>query len=267
MLLTASNLNMANRVNPGAELLALARTIAAQHALDPALVCAVIEQESAWDAHAIRYEPAFRVRYVAPLGLPPSEEIARSISWGLMQVMGQVAREHGFTGKFLSALGDPAAGLDVGCVVLASKFAAAARLSGFVLTNPGIKMPAPTGLAPLALSLSAGAASSRAGEAAEQGSAASEILHPDPAASSELSFRASPTGLGRGDEESAVSLSGAGISAASSPASPVPSESADSSTSSASAASSLTHRALLLWNGGANPDYPAQVLARLANYR
>jgi soluble lytic murein transglycosylase-like protein len=30
--------------------------------LDPALVCSVVEQESAWDAHAIRYEPAFRVR-------------------------------------------------------------------------------------------------------------------------------------------------------------------------------------------------------------
>ena len=110
---------------PPAEIVALARAAAARHALDPALVCAVIEQESAWDMHAIRYEPAFRVRYVAPLGLPPTEEIARSISWGLMQVMGQVAREHGFTGKFLSALCEPETGLDVGCAVLAAKFAAA----------------------------------------------------------------------------------------------------------------------------------------------
>ena len=89
------------------------------------LVCAVIEQESAWDPHAIRYEPAFRARYVAPLGLPPTEEVARSISWGLMQVMGQVAREHGFAGKFLSALCDPATGLDTGCAVLSAKLAAA----------------------------------------------------------------------------------------------------------------------------------------------
>lgn len=110
---------------PSAELLALARAAATKHALDPALVCAVIEQESSWDTHAIRYEPAFRVHYVAPLGLPPTEEVARSISWGLMQVMGQVAREHGFTGKFLSALCDPPAGLDVGCVVLAAKIKAA----------------------------------------------------------------------------------------------------------------------------------------------
>src|SRR5208282_6594144 len=105
---------------PTTEIVALARSIASEHGLDPALVCAVVEQESAWDAHAIRYEPAFRARYVAPLGLTPTEEIARSISWGLLQVMGQVAREHGFAGKFLSALCDAAAGLDVGCAVLAA---------------------------------------------------------------------------------------------------------------------------------------------------
>ena len=92
---------------PSSTLIALASAIASQHALDPALVCAIIEQESSWDTHAIRYEPAFRSRYVAPLGLPPTEEIARSISWGLMQVMGQSAREHSFAGRFLSALCDP----------------------------------------------------------------------------------------------------------------------------------------------------------------
>jgi soluble lytic murein transglycosylase-like protein len=110
---------------PPADLIALARTTAARHALDPALVCAVIEQESAWDTHAIRYEPAFRARYVAPLGLPPTEEVARSISWGLMQVMGQVARERGFSEKFLSGLCDPSTGLDVGCAVLAVKIGSA----------------------------------------------------------------------------------------------------------------------------------------------
>jgi soluble lytic murein transglycosylase-like protein len=107
-------------------LIALARTIAARHSLDPALVCAVVEQESSWEPCAIRYEPAFRTRYVAPLGLPTTEEIARSISWGLMQVMGQVAREHGFTGKSLAALVDPGDGLDIGCAVLAAKVSAAA---------------------------------------------------------------------------------------------------------------------------------------------
>jgi soluble lytic murein transglycosylase-like protein len=113
-------------VSSPAELVALARAAAAEHALDPALVCAVIEQESAWDHFAIRYEPAFRSRYVAPLGLAPTEEVARSISWGLMQVMGQVAREHGFAGKSLAALVDPSTGLAFGCAVLAAKISAAA---------------------------------------------------------------------------------------------------------------------------------------------
>ena len=110
---------------PPADLIALARAAASKHALDPALVCAVVEQESSWDTHAIRYEPAFRARYVAPLRLPPTEEVARSISWGLIQVMGQVAREHGFNGRFLSALCDPPAGLDVGCAILAAKLSSA----------------------------------------------------------------------------------------------------------------------------------------------
>lgn len=106
-------------------LIALARSTAQRHALDPSLVCAIVEQESAWDTHAIRYEPSFRTRYVAPLGLPPTEEVARSISWGLMQVMGQVARENGFAAKFLSELGEPGVGLDVGCIVFAAKLAVA----------------------------------------------------------------------------------------------------------------------------------------------
>ena len=103
------------------ELITLARKAAVKHGLDAALVCAVVEQESSWQPFAIRYEPEFRARYVAPLGLPPTEEVARSISWGLMQVMGQLAREHGFTAKFLSALCEPQTGLDVGCDVLAAK--------------------------------------------------------------------------------------------------------------------------------------------------
>jgi soluble lytic murein transglycosylase-like protein len=106
-------------------LITLARTAAAAHSLDAALVCAVVEQESSWNARAMRYEPFFHTRYVARLGLSPTEEIARSISWGLMQVMGQVAREHGFDGRFLTALCDPETGLDIGCTVLAAKLAAA----------------------------------------------------------------------------------------------------------------------------------------------
>jgi len=112
-------------LSPPSDLVRQATLIAQQHSLHPPLVCAVVEQESSWETHALRYEPAFRSRYVAPLGLSPTEEIARSISWGLMQVMGQVAREHGFSEIFLSALCEPANGLTIGCLVLASKFSAA----------------------------------------------------------------------------------------------------------------------------------------------
>jgi hypothetical protein len=39
---------------PTTEIVVLARTIGSEHGLDPARVCTVVEQESAWYAHAIR---------------------------------------------------------------------------------------------------------------------------------------------------------------------------------------------------------------------
>jgi soluble lytic murein transglycosylase-like protein len=112
-----------------ANLLALARKAAAAQSLDPALICAVVEQESGWNPWAIRYEPAFFAKYVAPLytnnKISASEAYARGFSWGLMQVMGQVARESGFDASFLSALCDPEQGLAVGCKVLRKKLDAA----------------------------------------------------------------------------------------------------------------------------------------------
>ena len=112
------------------QLLALARAAAQRRGLAPELVCAVIEQESAWNPWALRYEPAFYERYVAPQLARgrianEGEARARAFSWGLMQVMGEVARERGFDGAWLAQLCDPAVGLDVGCRVLAAKIAAA----------------------------------------------------------------------------------------------------------------------------------------------
>ena len=103
-----------------------------------------------------------------------------------MQVMGQVAREHGFQGKFLSALCDPALGLDLGCAVLAAKMTIRQGSSSRAnVVSEG--------------SLSDGRDDSgRPGE----GSAQSEIA-----------------------------------------------------------------RALQLWNGGSNPNYAAEVLARLPRYK
>lgn len=94
--------------------ISLARTFAKNRGLDVALVCALIEQESDWDTWEIRYEPGFQRRYVDAMNLQPTETVARSISWGLMQIMGQVAREEGFTGA-LASLCEPLNGLEYGC--------------------------------------------------------------------------------------------------------------------------------------------------------
>ena len=121
---------MMAELKPRPELLALAHHAAHAHSLWPELVCAVVEQESAWNPWALRYEPSFYARYVQPQITSGSltsetEARARAFSWGLMQVMGQVAREHGFAASSLAALCEPAVGLDVGCRVLAAKLAAA----------------------------------------------------------------------------------------------------------------------------------------------
>ncbi len=108
-----------------AKLVDLARRAATLEGLEPALVCAVVEQESGWNTWAIRYEPLFFAKYVAGLytnnKVSATEAYARGISWGLMQVMGQTAREKGFGSTYLSTLCDPAVGLAMGCKVLRHK--------------------------------------------------------------------------------------------------------------------------------------------------
>jgi soluble lytic murein transglycosylase-like protein len=76
--------------------------------IDPALACAVVSHESSWDPWAVRYEPGFYRRYVQSMqGLTDTEKTLRATSFGLCQVMGQVAREQGFDGKYLTELCDP----------------------------------------------------------------------------------------------------------------------------------------------------------------
>jgi len=102
-----------------------AKLAAANHKLDPALVCAVVEQESNWDTDACRFEPEFEKKYILPMHekMPPTEEMMRAVSFGLMQVMGEVARELHFAGPFLTRLCDPDVGLDYGCAHLVRKIA------------------------------------------------------------------------------------------------------------------------------------------------
>jgi soluble lytic murein transglycosylase-like protein len=101
------------------QLIVLAKKIAGNFQLDPALVCAVVEQESGWNPWAMRYEPAYMSKYIAPLytnnKISATEAWARAFSWGLMQLMGEDARELNAEIRFLSQLVDPETNLSLGC--------------------------------------------------------------------------------------------------------------------------------------------------------
>ena len=95
------------------------QTIAATHTLPWELVYAICVVESSLDPYAIRYEPNYKYLTADQVHLAPTERIGQMCSWGIMQVMGAVAREHGFTYKYFSKLCDPTEGLTYGCLHLA----------------------------------------------------------------------------------------------------------------------------------------------------
>lgn len=104
----------------------LAVDAASKYNLPASLVKSIIMVESAGKANAERFEPAFKERYIDPrpwptFGLPlPDEYRQRATSCGLMQVMGQVAREFGMKDPDIKgALTTPAVGIDYGCKLLA----------------------------------------------------------------------------------------------------------------------------------------------------
>ena len=104
----------------------LAVQIASVHKLDPALVLAICSVESGWNTWAVRYEPAFYQTYILPLQkIVPigtcslqTERTMRATSFGLMQMMGQNARNLGFADPFLSELCKPDVGITYGCLML-----------------------------------------------------------------------------------------------------------------------------------------------------
>lgn len=87
--------------------------VANQLGLDPILIQAIIMQESAGDTWARRFEKSYfdRERFLDPERFAEAshlsvntEKVDQSTSWGLMQIMGVVAREVGYSGKLAKLL-------------------------------------------------------------------------------------------------------------------------------------------------------------------
>jgi len=79
---------------------------AEQNSIDPIVFLAISIRESSCNPLAMRYEPDFP--YIFDMGIfarkigssVATEEIGQKTSWGVAQIMGSVAREHGFRGWF-----------------------------------------------------------------------------------------------------------------------------------------------------------------------
>ena len=121
---------------------------AAKYGLDPDYVEAHVMTESSGNPKATRYEPAFYSRYVVPLKIKDEKEAkCRATSFGLLQIMGQVAREMGFKGEFKDLCG-VIGGLDWGCRKLAKcyeKFGKKNINAGIAAYNCGTPKITPEG--------------------------------------------------------------------------------------------------------------------------
>jgi len=100
-----------------AELTTLIKSAASRRSLPWELVYAICQVESSLNPSAIRHEPRYRWLVGDNETMSPTERQDQMTSWGLMQVMGAVARELGHTGP-LSDLLDPPTGLFYGCLHL-----------------------------------------------------------------------------------------------------------------------------------------------------
>lgn len=96
---------------------------AKENGLQPSLVAAICSQESAGDPYACRYEPEWHYfKDVAANAKrcrisEDTEKTAQAFSFGLMQIMGSVARERGFIDA-LPKLFDVDINLHYGCMHL-----------------------------------------------------------------------------------------------------------------------------------------------------
>lgn len=102
------------------KVLELARDAAIRHQLDPNWVFAIIQTESAGLPAAMRYETSWKYLtrpdfYAHRLKITlETETQLQKFSYGLMQVMGSVAREYGYADS-LALLVEPFRALEYGC--------------------------------------------------------------------------------------------------------------------------------------------------------
>lgn len=116
--------------------------------LDPELLAALVMTESSGNPMAVRYEPAFETRYVIPsidkhksCGNRATEIKLRAMSFGLTQVMGLVAREHGFPGKWLTDLLNVDENLELGGTILRGHIRRLGLQKGLIRYNGSAAYP------------------------------------------------------------------------------------------------------------------------------
>jgi soluble lytic murein transglycosylase-like protein len=102
---------------------ALIEQIAHEFGLSDRLIKGIVKTESNGNQWAVRYEPNWKY-FLTPWVFRDSlqitedtERIMQATSWGLMQVMGSVARELGFK-DHLTMLTDPELAIRYGCLQL-----------------------------------------------------------------------------------------------------------------------------------------------------
>lgn len=92
---------------------------AVKYDVDPVVIGAIVHQESRGKVCATRYEPKYRYLYQVEFYAKENsitaetERMHQKTSWGLMQVMGGVAREYGYSGS-LNELCKPELALEYG---------------------------------------------------------------------------------------------------------------------------------------------------------
>lgn len=106
------------KMKGGDSLEKLIRKYADKYDIPLKLLKNMINAESGGNTFAVRYEDHYRW-LVKPLDKyhwhKETERIGQKTSWGLLQIMGAVARERGFEGRYLAQLCDPELGLEYGC--------------------------------------------------------------------------------------------------------------------------------------------------------